>query len=148
MAVLIEMNSVVIKKEALKKLSSDLFLELMECIVHYPSCMDESLLCIHIADESNMENLLNFVDNCKWKLNNEFAIVDQHKGPMHGCEWLSFKTGNLTKKKFIHVSSLKKISTSEAENCSHDFYNKWANKSYYRPVYWRFKGSSSQDNIK
>ena len=140
MAVLVEMISVIIKRDSIENnLPSNKYLTLMDYILQNPSCMDEDMLCIHMNSPALTSSFVDFSQECHLDWGKDFIIVDQNDGPTTDCEWIQF----------THVGADEPIAIGVFFDGAKDFgdglYIKDKdNFGVAVPQIWEYEGSMSQ----
>jgi len=148
MAVLVEMISVVIRKESIEqKISLNKYLNLMEYIVNHPSCMDDDLLCIHMNSPVMTSEFVDFSQQCNLNWGKDFIIVDQNDGPTTECDWIQFgRVGRNLFKTFEDDMGIAICSFYDGpKNFGSGFYLfDIDNFQVFFPREWKYEGSMSQ----
>ncbi len=142
MAVLIEMISIIIKRDSIEKnLPSNQYLTLMDYVLQNPSCMDEDILCIHMNGPILTSNFVDFSKECDLDWGEDFIIVDQNNGPTTNCEWIQF----------THIGADEPMAIGvffdEPKDFGDALYIYLKDKDTFRvavPQAWKYEGSMSQ----
>lgn len=140
MAVLVEMISVIIKRNSIENnLLSTQYMKLMDYVLQNPSCMDEDVLCIHMQSPMLTSSFVDFSKECNLDWGKDFIIVDQNDGQTTGCEWIQFTHIGATEPMAIGVFF------DEPKNFGDGLYIKDKdNFGVVVPRNWEYEGSMSQ----